>query len=154
MTLANEGAPNRNAQIPLSAQRRSQGNEAGSSAPGTKLQKRFPQTLAAWEQIAGRKLTDHDGREIATNSTGFFRLLQQWAESPEALVRPRPTEPTSPDILEKTGSESVVNRRLHRPEETHATSAGGLSQSSSSPESKQPESAPPPGPDCSKRGCA
>jgi hypothetical protein len=65
------------------------------------LQQRFPQTLALWEQLGGRGITDEDGRQIATNLTGFFRLLQQWAESSEAATSPVEIGYRSPNILDK-----------------------------------------------------
>jgi len=36
------------------------------------------QTLSVWQKRAARKLSREDGREIAENMLGFFRVLQEW----------------------------------------------------------------------------
>jgi hypothetical protein len=36
------------------------------------------QTLAVWQPRSTRELTIEDGREIAENVTGFFRILSEW----------------------------------------------------------------------------
>jgi hypothetical protein len=36
------------------------------------------ETIALWEQRAGRRLSREDAREIVENVTGFFQVLQEW----------------------------------------------------------------------------
>lgn len=44
--------------------------------------------LKIWQPASSRPLTHEDGREIAENVVGLFRLLSQWAEQDAALAAP------------------------------------------------------------------
>ena len=49
-----------------------------SSALGAPKADFIDETVAFWQKRARRKLSREDGREIAENMTGFFRILREW----------------------------------------------------------------------------
>jgi hypothetical protein len=43
------------------------------------------ETVALWQERAGRQLTREDGRQITENMTGFFRVLREWDRAERAV---------------------------------------------------------------------
>jgi hypothetical protein len=44
----------------------------------TLADERLARTLELWSRRSARPLTEEDGREIAENMSGFFRVLLEW----------------------------------------------------------------------------
>lgn len=51
-------------------------------------------TRQVWQPRLGREVTDEEARHIASNVTGFFALLAEWAR---AEMPPRANDPGKPD---------------------------------------------------------
>jgi hypothetical protein len=58
--------------------------DGGEGSDADPLQPTCPQrdllqlTLEVWQPLSSRQLSDEDAREILTNVTGFFRVLDGW----------------------------------------------------------------------------
>jgi len=50
----------------------------------TLADERLARTLELWSRRSTRPLTEEDGREIAENMTGFFRVLLEWKAKKQA----------------------------------------------------------------------
>jgi hypothetical protein len=57
-------------------------NESGDSA--AKVGGSIEETVAIWQRRSTRQLSREDGREIAENAIGFFRVLQEWDRADRA----------------------------------------------------------------------
>jgi hypothetical protein len=44
------------------------------------------ETVEFWQARSGRKLSREDARQITENLTGFFRVLEGWRKSNQAMV--------------------------------------------------------------------
>jgi hypothetical protein len=52
------------------------------------------QTIATFERLSGRAISREEARQAVENISGFFRVLQEWAEAERSLA------PLNPDKAE------------------------------------------------------
>ena len=54
------------------------------------------QTISVFESRSGRVISDEDARQAVENISGFFRVLQEWAEAGDG--KSCAESPTNPDM--------------------------------------------------------
>jgi hypothetical protein len=57
------------------------------AVPQSKNEDFIDETIAVWQSRTVRRLTREDGREIAENMIGFFRVLLEWDTAERATER-------------------------------------------------------------------